>query len=834
MKTVQLGGKRKILISVLLITAITLCTLAFTLNKPQTTLAMEMKLRTYEALNQNEPMTMQDLEDLSKIRTWALPIIEGTLKSQKRDLSAEELQKVLEATATTLQNTVAAGNIEMNPDGTLTDLSKSYVSNAVANAIAYALPEIDLQSTVDGSTTQYKQILDMQKVLLTLKEDNETLSKSVSNVNNMYQEFSTSSGDNIHIVDSALRDKMDALYTELQAQISYNKDTGKKLTKDVTDIQDIIDDLLLTQQKAALQIESAQKDITNLFNTTDELSRSDTEIQTKVEQLGNEVTVANNAVISSQKTIEELIGTNVQTLTTEQTQVRQELINTITETQRLLQNSIDSGITEVGNKLQNNIASVKKDADTSDSKTSENLNNLNKELSAEINKTRNEMTVNLSQNVNNIITNLTNTRSELQTTINQNYEEITANLNRTDEKLSSQQAADKEELTNKQNADKEELTNKQNADKEELTNKQNADKEELTNKQTADKAELTTLINNVNTELQNQITKNLNDLTDTINAKCTTLENKMDANDRETKKIIADSKTELNNKIDSTNTTLTDKINANDEKTTKALDKLNKDLTSTISTVKTDLTSKINSEVTTLNGTITALATKLQRINGELASAIEAEKNARTEENTKIRGEMTTQINSVNNTITNLKAGYDTSISSMQSAISGNQADISSLSSRVNAFISSADGHFKVDMVPGFTIARGAWKVSGSNATYSYTHEYLKSTSVVEVDYASQYDLSPSYSVNDAAGSITITIPASQVADITVADIMCYHIFQDDQPASAAVEMTGLPADSAEEEEDEPVSTTKSEDVTIPGHDADADAEDKYSAMEGN
>ena len=823
MKTVQLGGKRKILISVLLITAITLCTLAFTLNKPQTTLAMEMKLRTYEALNQNEPMTMQDLEDLSKIRTWALPIIEGTLKSQKRDLSAEELQKVLEATATTLQNTVAAGNIEMNPDGTLTDLSKSYVSNAVANAIAYALPEIDLQSTVDGSTTQYKQILDMQKVLLTLKEDNETLSKSVSNVNNMYQEFSTSSGDNIHIVDSALRDKMDALYTELQAQISYNKDTGKKLTKDVTDIQDIIDDLLLTQQKAALQIESAQKDITNLFNTTDELSRSDTEIQTKVEQLGNEVTVANNAVISSQKTIEELIGTNVQTLTTEQTQVRQELINTITETQRLLQNSIDSGITEVGNKLQNNIASVKKDADTSDSKTSENLNNLNKELSAEINKTRNEMTVNLSQNVNNIITNLTNTRSELQTTINQNYEEITANLNRTDEKLSSQQAADKEELTNKQNADKEELTNKQNADK-----------EELTNKQTADKAELTTLINNVNTELQNQITKNLNDLTDTINAKCTTLENKMDANDRETKKIIADSKTELNNKIDSTNTTLTDKINANDEKTTKALDKLNKDLTSTISTVKTDLTSKINSEVTTLNGTITALATKLQRINGELASAIEAEKNARTEENTKIRGEMTTQINSVNNTITNLKAGYDTSISSMQSAISGNQADISSLSSRVNAFISSADGHFKVDMVPGFTIARGAWKVSGSNATYSYTHEYLKSTSVVEVDYASQYDLSPSYSVNDAAGSITITIPASQVADITVADIMCYHIFQDDQPASAAVEMTGLPADSAEEEEDEPVSTTKSEDVTIPGHDADADAEDKYSAMEGN
>ena len=783
MKTVQLGGKRKILISVLLITAITLCTLAFTLNKPQTTLAMEMKLRTYEALNQNEPMTMQDLEDLSKIRTWALPIIEGTLKSQKRDLSAEELQKVLEATATTLQNTVAAGNIEMNPDGTLTDLSKSYVSNAVANAIAYALPEIDLQSTVDGSTTQYKQILDMQKVLLTLKEDNDTLSKSVSNVNNMYQEFSTSSGDNIHIVDSALRDKMDALYTELQAQISYNKDTGKKLTKDVTDIQDIIDDLLLTQQKAALQIESAQKDITNLFNVTNELSRSDTEIQTKVEQLGNEVTVANNAVISSQKTIEELIGTNVQTLTTEQTQVRQELINTITETQRLLQNSIDSGITEVGNKLQHNIASVKKDADTSDSKTSESLNNLNKELSAEINKTRNEMTINLSQNVNNIITNLTNTRSELQTTINQNYEEITTNLNKTEEKLSSQQAADKEELTNKQNADKEELTNKQNADKEELTD----------------------FINDVNAELQNQITTNLNDLTNTINSKCAEL-----------------------------NAELSAKINANDEKTTKALDKLNKDLTSTIDTVKTDLTSKINSEVTTLNGTVTALDTKLQRINGELASAIEAEKNARTEENTKIRGEMTTQINSVNNTITNLKAGYDTSISSMQSAISGNQADISSLSSRVNAFISSADGHFKVDMVPGFTIARGAWKVSGSNATYLYTHEYLKSTSVVEVDYASQYDLSPSYYVNDAAGSITITIPASQVADITVADIMCYHIFQDDQPASAAVEMTGLPADSAEEEEDEPVSNTKSEDVTIPGHDVDADAEDKYSAMEGN
>lgn len=827
----KLSKERKGIVVALLATAVIICSFAFLMKSPETTLATEIKLRTYETLNQNEPMTENDLQDVEHIKQWAMPIVEGTLKSQKRDLSDEEKQKVLDAVTATLQSTVAAGNIEINPDGFLTDLSKSYVANAVANAIAYALPEIDLKSTVDGSTTQYTQILDMQKILNNLKSDNEDLDAAITSVNSLYTELSENSENNLQAVDTSLKDRMDALYTELEAEIVYNKETGDKLTSDTTDIQDTINSLLETQRVTSAQLKNALSDIKEIFSKLDDLEKKDSDFDKRVNSLSKEIDSVNSALVETQKTIEKSISDKVTELTQQQTEIRTELTQSITDTKNQLQNAIDSGITEINNKLYTNITNVKKDAETSGDKTSESINSLDKDLKNQINSTKQDLTTILNKNVTNITSNLTSTKSELQQQIDESYANAMNKLEATKQEILTKQGADKQEiltkqkedtgkLTEQQRKDREELENQQNANKEEInnrvdtevsniTNRQDSDKQEINNRidtevseiksqQAADKKEMSDKIDTINANLQKQITDNLNSLTEKINTEITKTNDKIDANDKETKKALSDMKTEL---------------------------------TTSIATVNNSLTTRIDHEVATLNTTITTLDQKLQTVNTELTNALNTEESNRSKEDAAIRADMKDKIQGVNDTILQLQQDYNLTLNDMLTKITNNGNDISSLSARLNAFISSADGHFKVDMVSGFTIKQSDWAVSGSNASYTFTHKYLNGCSVVEVDYASQYDLSPTYVVNDSTGSLTITIPSEQRANITVADIMCYHLFQDDQvSASTSATQAGevsVPAVEDTEKSSAPEATTN-----IDGHKENEESKDTYSQLD--
>ena len=123
MKIKKLDRSRKILLSVVLMITLVCGVIFYTVQKPEVTLATEVKLRTYDTLNQNEPMKESDLRDTESIKKWAMPIVEGTLKAEKRTLNDEEYQKVLNAVVKTLNDTVDAGNIDIQADGTLTDLS---------------------------------------------------------------------------------------------------------------------------------------------------------------------------------------------------------------------------------------------------------------------------------------------------------------------------------------------------------------------------------------------------------------------------------------------------------------------------------------------------------------------------------------------------------------------------------------------------------------------------------------------------------------------------------------------------------------------------------------
>lgn len=665
MKIKKIDRSRKILLSAVLTVAMVCGVLFYTMQKPEVTLATEVKLRTYDTLNQNEPMKESDLRDTESIKKWAMPIVEGTLKAEKRTLNDEEYQKVLNAVVKTLNDTVDAGNIDIQADGTLTDLSKSYVANAVANAIAYALPEEDLKSTVDGSTTQYKQILDIQKALNALDNSNQSLKKTVSAINNTYQNSSTDTSSQIHAVDTSLTEKLDALETELLAQIHYNKKTGDRLTREVTDIQKILDDLMNTQNECISQIKTALTNIKTLTTNVSDLAKSDQETKKQLQEISSNITDVTTQIDKTQQQFTNILNQKVKNLTDSQEALKQEITTNISKTQTSLQTLVDNRVTELTTKLTGSIDTLRKDTDSNDQKANTALNQTETTIRNEITSSKESLNKIIQQNITQLTQNMTSNKSELQQKIDKNYTEI--------------------------------------------INKQNADRKELSDKQNADKAELNSTITDVQKDLQQQISKNLDDLNKTIG------DNVNDLN-----KTIATNKTELSTKINKTK----------------------EEMTKSINDTKTELSTTIDTKVTELNQTITALDQKLTASIDDTNASLAQTKADLTAVTTRVTNAEASIIN-INQQITDLTAKYDTAIQKLWDQVNINSADIKALQSRLNAFIASANGHYKVDMVPGFTITAAQWKASGSNVTYTFTHEYLKNCTVVDVDYASQYDICP-------------------------------------------------------------------------------------------
>lgn len=754
MKIKKLDRSRKILLSAVLTVAMVCGVLFYTMQKPEVTLATEVKLRTYDTLNQNEPMKESDLRDTESIKKWAMPIVEGTLKAEKRTLNDEEYQKVLNAVVKTLNDTADAGNIDIQADGTLTDLSKSYVANAVANAIAYALPEEDLKSTVDGSTTQYKQILDIQKALNALDNSNQSLKKTVSAINNTYQNSSTDTSYQIHAVDTSLTEKLDALETELLAQIHYNKKTGDRLTREVTDIQKILDDLMNTQNECMSQIKTALTNIKTLTTNVSDLAKSDQETKKQLQEISSNITDVTTQIDKTQQQFTNILNQKVKNLTDSQEALKQEITTNISKTQTSLQTLVDNRVTELTTKLTGSIDTLRKDTDSNDQKANTALNQTETTIRNEITSSKESLNKIIQQNITQLTQNMTSNKSELQQKIDKNYTEI--------------------------------------------INKQNADRKELSDKQNADKAELNSTITDVQKDLQQQISKNLDDLNKTIG------DNVDDLN-----KTIATNKTELSTKINKTK----------------------EEMTKSINDTKTELSTTIDTKVTELNQTITALDQKLTASIDDTNASLAQTKADLTAVTTRVTNAEASIIN-INQQITDLTAKYDTAIQKLWDQVNINSADIKALQSRLNAFIASANGHYKVDMVPGFTITAAQWKASGSNVTYTFTHEYLKNCTVVDVDYASQYDISPTYQVNSDAGTLTITIPASQAQNISIADIMCYHLIDDDKGKDAAATHSD---DSEKSVVDEPKNDTAKEPESqapdLTGHQENEDSKDTYSTL---
>lgn len=387
----KIKKKQKVGAAILLSLMVVICFVAYTFKPSEVTLATEVKLRTIEVLNQDDSLTDEDLIDADKIRDWAMPVVEGTLKSQKITLTDDEYEKVFQALVKTLQSTYEAGNIKKDEDGNLTDLSKSYIANAVANAITYAVPSVDLESTVDTGTTQYEQILDMQKMLNSLDTSNTELKASIKTINQMYQQSVTNNEQTINVVSAAYDDKLDALYTELLAKISANTKTGERLSKDLSDLTDVVNKLLDTQKQILADLSTAVTNIQGLTEDVKNLQSTDESTAASLEEINNNITQINQSITQTQESLTTMINENVSKLTTEISSTKTSLTSDITATKNEL--SVDlKNQTDTITKRLNEIDKNLKDAATSDKEElTSKINDLSKKNEKDLSDAKTEI-----------------------------------------------------------------------------------------------------------------------------------------------------------------------------------------------------------------------------------------------------------------------------------------------------------------------------------------------------------------------------------------------------------------------------------------------------------
>lgn len=622
--------------------ALICCITAYMLKPSETTLATEIKLKTYETLNNNEPLTEEDLKDADRIREWAMPIVDEILASGNVTLTEEENEKVYVSIVQTLNLTVDAGNIEIDEDGNLTSLSKSYVSNAIANAITYAVPTVDLSSTLDSGTTQYEQILDMQKTLNALSASNEELTESVNLVNETYQNTVSEQYTSIEAVDTALTEKVDALYTDLLAQITANKETGEKLSSEVKDIQEIIKDLTDTQTIILSDLSTAVTNIQNLTTDVQTLYATDESTQLTIQEINSNIVEINQNIEVAKSTLQQ-----------EQAASKKELSDSIEATKSTLQGELEKNIQDLSKKVTDDLAALKKE-------TGDN------------NKETNDL--------------IDQTEETLQGAISDTKQEIEAAIEEKEENL------------------------------------------------------------------QIQITENLTNLTTIINNNMTTLSNLIGDSSAFSEKTIAQTTADLAAAVQEVNNSLTESVQEIDEQ-------------------------------------IEVLSTDLGAVTERVTAAEEA-------------------ISTINQQIAAMTTRYDEAIAALWAQVNANSADILALQQRLDAFIISSDGHNKVDMIPEFTIGVGDWVLNGSNASYTVANDYLIDCTMAQVNYAAQYDITPAYATDPTIGTLTITIPASQIQEIKVTGILVYHIESDDKAQTQTLEL----------DENEDPETPGGEDPDTPGN----------------
>lgn len=499
---------------------------AYLIKPSDVTLATEIKLRTYESLNDQagDIQTTGDLRDVDKVREWAMQIVTKAFHDEKIKISQSEYDQISDAIIRTIKATIDAGNVEFDKSGKLTDLSKSYISNAVANAISYAVPTVDLNASVDSGTTQYEQVLNMQKTLKSLEKSNEELSQSVENLNNIYSFLKKFTGKDTSVDESRLEEKADALYSLLLAQSNENKSTGKPVASNTdAKIGKTVADLTQTQSTMLSDLQTAMSDIQKITDEIASLKEVDKDTLDEIERLKLSISSIQGTIETTKTQFSELIQKTEDTLRAEAAADKKELSGSISDTKTSLELSISNNYQKIETAMNTAISKIEKDAGSSNEKITQTINDAKANLEKQIEKSKSETEKLLEDRIKELTEADQSNKEELQEKISTVKQEITDEMEKNNETLREQMNTSFDNLDKKLDKLDQSLHSAIQDAKDEL----NASLEEKATEFEKDIAELTQSITSINEELDaltDKYDKAIEKLWEQVNANTTAIE----------------------------------------------------------------------------------------------------------------------------------------------------------------------------------------------------------------------------------------------------------------------------------------------------------------------
>lgn len=680
-------------------------------------------------IDMNNQALVKTVENLTKAQV----MVDGS----SSNIDSEELQKTLDALKT---------DVEM----------KNYVQNNVTeqSTISGSQEKLDLSNaSYEESIKQLQEAFN--KMNETQAEIVNNLNTTITNLNQAVNDIATNSNDIADIKSlltssteelASVKDSISQVKTELMGIIEANKAEAEASLNDLkNELNSYIDS---NKTESSEELIAAKQELQEALNNASSLSEDErAKIQAAIDAL-DKTTQENFATTNT--TIETNKEESIQQLSL----TKEDLENKINEASELSLNertAITSALTEYQEAANNEMGLLNDNLEINKAEASDNLESVKQELLQLIGDNKTEITTAL----NNYISQTDAAIANLNALVESNKQEAANNLKTTKEQLEealrtsdSVNSAERKKIQTaldnyiaKTDAAIEGLKDSIKKANELIEANKNSAKIDLE----AVRTELKGQMSDMKTELQNSMNTNKQEAADNLNAAKQEAANNLNTAKQELQEAL--------NNANSNNKTERDKISA-------ALQNYVNVSTQTFAEVNTkisDTNTALDNAVRDLNASITALQKTVA-------------------DNKKISDDSDAKLSQ---DITNLGDGLTAKIDS-------NTSEITNLKQQLSYYLGSGE-HIKIDSINNITINKSGsanasanvyvWKAnSNGTSSVTITNDYLKGCSSVQVNYKEQYNINPTYVINDETGTLTISVLSSFVTGpVYINQVVIYH-----------------------------------------------------------
>ena len=191
-------------------------------NARTQTLSTRIKLNAYYGITESIENSII-AGDIDEMTNYGMEIALDSLNEAGIEISQTEKDVLVNELRSGNISLIQSESISTDEDGSLTELSKSYMVNTIAGAVVYTLPNIDTEMLVDAGTTTYSKVLGIKDSLSEVKENDDLL----INMQNSINELSSSA------LGSAVSGNEYTDYTDFASEnISQNENSFNSASKE--------------------------------------------------------------------------------------------------------------------------------------------------------------------------------------------------------------------------------------------------------------------------------------------------------------------------------------------------------------------------------------------------------------------------------------------------------------------------------------------------------------------------------------------------------------------------------------------------------------------------